>query len=155
MTPTLRDKIARARAVLAANPMGAVAGEVRAPAAVVPFHVREQWDLFADLLAEVDGGRFGSVDIWSLAEYEAKQYPSVDFPGGRKRWLIIGQLLYEPMALESKTGQLYLFKGDGDEDGEILGDFDEFFADTVFGSRYAQVIADGDKDEWWSVLRNL
>lgn len=152
MTPSLRDKIARARAALTADPMGVVAGEVRAPAVVVPSHVRDRWALFADLLAEADGGRFGSIDVWSLAEYEAKQYPSVDFPGGRERWLIIGQLLYEPMALDSKTGQLYLFARDGDEDGENLGEFDEFFTDAVFGSRYAQVIADGDKDEWWGVL---
>lgn len=152
MTPILKDKIAHAKAALAADPMGLLAGDIHASAQIQTISIDNRWQLFGDLLAEADGGRFGSIDIWSHTEYESKQYASIDFPGGQERWLIIGQLLYEPIALEAGTGRLCLFRRDGNKNGEDLGAFDAFFTDVVFGARYAEIVSDGDQDEWWSIL---
>jgi hypothetical protein len=154
MTPLLKDKIARVKAVLTADPQGVVAGDVHTPASVIPISISNHWRPYSEFLLEADGGRFGSIDVWSHAEISVKQYPSVDYPGGQDRWLVIGQLLYDPLVLEADTGQLYLFKRDCEANGELLGEFDEFFTYAVFGERYVEVIADGNQDEWWAVLRS-
>ncbi len=152
MTPELKKKISDARSALEADAMGIVAGEIRSGNSAqknIDFYI---WKPYFEFLSETNGGRFGSIDIWSSDEYSNRQYQTVDFPGASDRWIVIGQILYEPLALEAKTGKLYLFRRDGDLNGEYLGLFDYFFTNVVFGCDYTKIIPDGDKDEWWSIL---
>lgn len=151
MTPDLRRRISAARQVLTEEPMGLIAGEI-SRGIVVPEVKLLHWPSFREFLEEANGGRFGSIDVWSVDEYPDKQYPAVDFPGSFKRWLIVGQILYEPLALEADTGELRWFRRDGDLQGEMLGEFDDFFSRVVLGDGYTGIIPDGDQDEWWSIL---
>ena len=153
MTPELREKISRARSSLSANPMGFVIGEVRNGVEASSRKARSL-TAFDEFLLEADGGRFGAIDIWSSAELVSKQYVADDLPGPPKRWLVIGQILYDPLAMDLETNELWLFRQDIDPEGERLGDFDDFFSDVIFGEGYARVIPDGDQDEWYLIIRD-
>ena len=151
MTPELATKIAVARKALADSEDGDLAGTIGAPTARV-INVLPGWELYREFLQLADGATFGGVDLWSADELPDKQYVSVDFPGQGNRWLAIGQVLYEPVALEKATGRVRLFRVDGDPDGEDLGDFDSLLG-RLLGPGYEQLVPDVDDDEWWTLLK--
>lgn len=146
MNERLKDRIHQLRARLARGSAGIVAGEIRPPNPSAGTGV-ENWDQF---LAEADGGRFGSIDIWSLDELDKNQFYAIDMPGGQRAWLVVGQILYEPVAVSRKTGEVVLHP----QNGKVrdLGDTDQFLTHVVFGDGYVDVIPDGYQDEWWSVI---
>lgn len=152
MNPVLKDRISKVREALANSPIGVLAGHI--PYGISRDAAREnKWSSYFSFLEEVNGGRFGSVDIWSFDEYGSKQYLASEYTNGTKTWLVIGQLLYEPLVLEANTDQLYLFRENGSNSGEPLGTFDTFFSEVIFGKSYPRFIADGGLDEWWEILK--
>ena len=55
--------------------------------------------------------------------------------------------------MENGTDHLFLFQGDREKLGLDFGKFDEFFIEAVFGPRYAKIVPNGEKDEWWDILK--
>lgn len=129
-----------------------LAGEISEGRRDPPLPTLARWTPYADFLAIADGATFGAIDLWSSEKFPEKQYPVVDFPGGAERWLIVGQAVYEPLALEADTGELRVFPRDGVVEGEPLGPFDSFLL-RVLSSEYSQLVPDGEEDEWWTALR--
>jgi hypothetical protein len=107
----------------------------------------EPWDRF---LAEADGGRFGSIDLWSADELDQKQFYASEMPGGSGAWLVIGQILYEPLAVSRETNQVVLYARNCEP--KDLGEIDYLLAHTVFGDGYASVIPDAEQEEWWQLI---
>lgn len=147
MNAALRSRIAQIRSAVEADPEGIVAGEVRPPyphaSTGVPL-----WDQF---LAEADGGRFGSIDIWPAADLAQNQFYTSEVQGGSEGWLVIGQVLYEPLMLSRETGNVMVHPQTGD--ARSLGSVDHFLAHHVFGAGYADLVLGGEQDGWWEILR--
>ena len=146
MNESLKSRIAQLRSALKIDPAGIVAGEVRPPNANAGTGVAF-WDQF---LAEADGGTFGSIDIWSVEELGKKQFYATQMPGGSDVWLVVGQILYEPLAVSRKTNQVVLHPQNGEP--RSLGKIDEFLSHIAFGDGYAEVIPDAEEEEWWHLI---
>lgn len=111
-----------------------------------------RWTPYADFLAIADGATFGSIDLWSSEDLPENQYQVVDLPGGAERWLIVGQVVYEPLALEADTGELRVFPRYGVVEGQPLGLFESFVL-RVLSGEYSELVRDGEEDdEWWAAL---
>ena len=146
MNETLRNRIAELREKLENDPVGVVAGEFRKPNASASSGVA-LWDQF---LTEADGGRFGSIDIWSFAELDQNQFYTSQMPGGSDAWLVIGQILYEPLAISRETNKVVCYPQNGEP--RDLGEIDRFLIHNAFGVGYAEIIPDAEQEEWWRVL---
>ena len=140
--------IAKVSNTLDADPASIVAGELRTGVSNPSSGVAE-WDSF---LSDVNGGRFGSFDIWSVEELQMNQVFASAMPGGEDHWLVIGQMIYEPIGVNRKSGEIVCFP-EGREVIE-LGDVRSFVADFLLGNSYAKVIPNSEQDEWWQVLRS-
>ncbi|MNC72307.1 hypothetical protein D3C75_1233400 [compost metagenome] len=69
-------------------------------------------------------------------------------------WLEVGQILYEPLVINRKSGLLYLLKEEEHIKGEEnIGDWNDFLFNYVFGYKYNS-IATG-VDDWWLLLKRL
>ena len=152
MNSALRDRLAKAKRALAADPRhGRVAGEIGEPAGIPGDETLRGWETYRDFLRVADGASLGVADLWSYQDLPKKQHIAVDLPGQAKTWLVVGQLLYEPLAMERDTGIVRLFRRDGDPLGEQIGDFDDLMG-RLLGPGYALLVPDAEDDEWWSLL---
>lgn len=145
------ESLEKMRQVISEEPDGIVAGDIPAGCQDELADLQSKWNSFAEFLKLADGATLGSVDLWSHDHLPEQQYPVIDFPAGAARWLVVGQLLYEPLALEANTGALWLFRRNGPNEGEPLGSFDEFLL-RLLSEGYADVVADGAEDECWDLL---
>lgn len=132
---------------LSSHPEGMVAGDVRQPEPTAATGVA-LWDEF---LRAADGGRFGSIDLWSNKELAGNQYVAADMPGGAHAWLVVGQVLYEPLAVSRATNEVVLFPRDGQP--RTLGEIDHFISYYLLAYGYADIIPDAAQDAWWQVLQ--
>jgi hypothetical protein len=148
---SLDDALRRLRSILEADPDGILAGSIREPCRADLTSLRLHWRSYADFLERTDGATFGSVDFWSWNDLPNKQYPAIDFPGGPQRWLVVGQILYEPCALDAESGELRLFRRYGEPEGQSLGGLSSFVG-RLLSRDYASVVIEGEHDEWWRAL---
>ena len=95
-----KEIVVKVRRALDANPASIVAGDLRKGLPNACRGVAE-WDLF---LSDINGGRFGAFDIWSLEELDMNQVFASVMPGDRDHWLVIGQMIYEPIGLNRTSG---------------------------------------------------
>lgn len=156
MTPDLRAAIARARAALSERRDGVTIGKLP-PGGAAPETTEPEKTLY-EFLAEVNGGRYGGIDLWSVKEIVANEPVADALPGGRSAWLPIGQVLYEPLVLSRADGQVFLAREAGDTEFHQmipLGPVDSFLADFVFGRRYAELIPDSEADRWYNLCRAI
>lgn len=72
-------------------------------------------------------------------------------PGGSEAWLIIGQILYEPLAVSKATNEVVLYPRHGDS--KALGQIERFLSYFVFGDGYAELIPDVEQEEWWHLIQ--
>lgn len=147
MNDLLNHRICRLRDALAGNSIGILAGKI--PNGIEGFCENSKWSSYFDFLRCANGGRFGSFDVWTLEDHKSKQFLIPASETGE--WLVIGQLLYEPIALKADSDSLYLFRN-GPDLIELLGPFDSFFTHVVFGENYPKFVAEGEMDEWWKIL---
>jgi hypothetical protein len=111
------------------------------------------WSSFYDLCAQADGSRMGSVDFWSRAEAPSKQFTiSEAIPNGAQ-WLAIGQLLYDPLALDEQ-GRLVLLQATPTMTAQHLGTLDDFLM-SLLSARYRGIVPDGEMDDWWQLLGSV
>jgi len=139
MNQSTIKRIAVIRGILRADPATVVAGDLR-PGSHNPSSGVQTWDEF---LAIMNGGSQGAFDIWSNEELPENQFYATTMPGGRNRWLVIGQLLYEPIALNRATAEIRYFPEAGDS--VVFGDIDRFVGDILLGNKYCQVVPKGDR----------
>lgn len=102
-----------------------------------------------EVLKECDGGRFGAIDLWSskeLPSYQQTMLPVED----ASNYLVIGQILYEPVAIERTTETLFWLPVNGQP--LALGTADNFLSHFVFGEGYGELIPDVEKEPWWQFL---
>lgn len=145
-------KINVIRENLAANPEGIISGEIGMSNSNLKLMFPEKWSEFIDFLSVTDGGRFGSIDIWSSEYLMDKQFYATDLPGGRDKWLIIGQILYQPIAMDLDSRLIYIISIDNYCEMRVIGDFEWFILEVLLGKHYIDVVPDGEQDEWWGVL---
>lgn len=143
------QKLALIRRRLSADPSRIVAGRLHEGCAEAESGVAE-WD---QVLAILNGGNCGVFDLWSTEELAGNQFYSATMPGAREEWLVIGQLTYEPIAVNRRTGRMVCFPADGPS--LELGDIRHFVADFLFGERYKEVVADVEQDPWWQLLKEV
>jgi hypothetical protein len=146
MNESLKNRVAQLRLALKQDPAGIVTGEVRPPNSNAATGIA-LWDQF---LAVADGGTFGSIDIWSVDELNNKQFYASQMPGGSEDWLVVGQILYEPLAVSRETNQIVLHPRNGEP--RPLGKIDEFLSHIAFGDGYAEVVPDAEQEEWWQLI---
>lgn len=156
MNEKIKKKIALVRERLEGDPGGLVAGELRPgrpDIAVSP----DGSATYYEFLSEANGARCGSIDLWSAEEIPGKQFMTVALPGGGDRWLSIGQVVYEPLVIDRKTGDVAIFQQGPPMGlpGAEQGDLDRFLDESVFGPRYAEIIPDSHDEEWFQILQEL
>lgn len=112
---------------------------------------------YCDFLCLCNGARCGSIDLWSDEVIADNQYKVLELDGGVRRWVCIGQVLYEPLVMEKETEEVYLFyQGFENEiDGKKLGKFNTFLYEYVFGERYNELIPDANKEEWYLFMKKM
>lgn len=145
MTPEIERRITRIRRVLAADPSRVVAGSLN-PAVAPPPTV---WAPYADFLAVADGGRFGEVDLWSVAELPTNQWAAERMPGGVDTWITIGQVVYEPIGMQH-DGSVTLFPDH--QTPVVLGMLDEFLL-RVTGDDYRTIYDGAGESPWCDILQ--
>ncbi|WP_179033140.1 hypothetical protein [Paenibacillus kribbensis] len=107
-------------------------------------------------LKEANGGRFGGIDLWSYSELDSNQYRVSDLNGGIKKWIEIGQIIYEPLVINKQSGEVYHFyQGHLEDMGHNLGMFNSFIIDYVFGNKYEKIVPDSHSDEWYQFLKRI
>lgn len=148
MNERLRLRLEAARERLRSDPEGPIAGDLPPGyhGSLEGFH-----PAYADFLRVCDGGRFGEIDLWAGDELGGNQYLVSSIPGGASRWLVIGQVLYQPLALERSTSQLTLFDTEGLE-ARALGDLDKFLEGLLSAQGYLAVTQAEEPDEWSRLL---
>jgi hypothetical protein len=154
MNAQLAKKLAEVRQALSDDPDGFVAGDLRPGNTAALKRTNPSWRPYFEFLAVCDGGRFGAVDLWSLEELSAQQERAEDLPGGRAQWLCIGQLLYEPLALEAGSDVVRLFPpGEEQGGGTAYGALDAFLERHLLGTAgYAELVPDADQEDWYRFL---
>lgn len=148
MNPDTSRRIEVIRRLLCFDPARIVAGDLRQgsqnPSSGIP-----KWDEF---LAIVNGARVGAFDIWSNEELPDNQFYASTMTGGQNQWLVIGQFLYEPIALNRVTEAIVCFPKDGCS--IALGDIDHFVADILFGRQYREFVPNVEQDSWWALIQD-
>ena len=112
---------------------------------------------YRDFLSVCNGGRYGSIDLWSNELILDNQYMVTELDGGNENWFCIGQVLYEPLVVKLDTEDIYLFyQGYENEiEGRCFGNLDIFLDNYVFGKKYAEIIPDAEDEEWYMFLNKL
>lgn len=104
-------------------------------------------------LSEFNGGRCGSIDLWSMDKLSSNQYRLSAL--NQNEWLEIGQVLYEPLVLNKTSGEVYLMDEDVEKKKASFKDIEYFLSNYVFGQRYKEIIPEGEKDEWYIFLEKF
>lgn len=143
MEETLRDLIVQMRSALIQRDDGPVVGDIPEGNPSAQFEV----DSWREVLVECDGGRFGAIDLWSTDELPANSGIHLDV-SNPENFVPVGQILYEPIAAQRSTGDLYWLPH-GDENVE-LGSASHFLSYFVFGAGYAELIPNVEDEPWWN-----
>lgn len=148
MNSAIEQRIAGMRAVIAADPDGILAGDIRQPW-VGERCSADGWPPYLEFLRVCDGASMGQVDFWSSSELPAKQFllPE-ELEQDQGKWLVIGQLLYEVIAMDT-AGEVVLATRDAPI--VTLGNLDRLL-ERLLGVEYPLLIAGGEEDEWWNSL---
>ncbi|WP_145045803.1 hypothetical protein [Paenibacillus xylanexedens] len=113
-------------------------------------HLRQYYDF----LGISNGARCGVIDLWSYEELKKNQYRMTSWVNDVSDWLEVGQILYEPLVINRKSGLLYVLKEEEYiKEEENIGECDDFLFNYVFGDKYYS-IAEG-VDDWWLLLKRL
>lgn len=145
MNDELRALITRLRTALNRLEDGPVIGNLPGgnPHAVCEV---EPWRQF---LIECNGGRFGIIDLWSAEALPAYQ-DTVLLVENPQDYLIVGQILYEPLAMDRNTEILHWLPRDGAP--VELGTTGPFLTHSVFGRGYSELVPSHREEPWWEFL---
>lgn len=145
MNEELRQAIIRLRSTLQERNDAPRLADIHAGNA----HAECEIESWRKVLVECDGGRFGAIDLWSSEELPSHQSTMLDVENPSD-YLVIGQILYEPVVIERSTGTLrWLPLG---APSVALGTPEHFLSHFVFGAGYGEVIPDVEKEHWWQFL---
>lgn len=110
--------------------------------------------IYYEFLIECNGAYCGSIDLWNSDMLLKSQYRVKDFPGGKDNWVCIGQILYEPIAINKIDGNVYRFYQGYESDikPDCFGCFDDFLTMYVFGNKYADILPNAEDEEWYKFL---
>jgi hypothetical protein len=152
MNDRLKSRIEKLRRLLLSRGDGVLLGEFRAELKKAP--ELELIPAHAAFLAVSDGGRFGSVDVWSSDELPQNQFRAEVRPGGTSHWLEIGQVAYAPVFLRRSDGAIELPEF-AHTTNRVVPDIDTFLDYYVFGSQYAELFDGAQNDRWNGFLASV
>lgn len=114
-------------------------------------------DAYSEFLKVTDGARFGAIDFWSYDDLKRNQFVLHERQNSNGTLLSVGQILYQPLILDSADQSVYTFKQDDDLAIPLtfIGDFDDFLSTYVFGEKYQEIIPDYNGDEWILFLKTI
>lgn len=141
----LRETIKQLRSSLQALDDGPRIGEIRLGCK----DARCEVSSWREVLAECDGGRFGAIDLWSAEELPSYQQTMLPVENS-SNFLIVGQILYEPIAIERGTEILHWLPVGSQ--AVALGTGAHFLSYYVFGAGYRELIPDVEQERWWQFL---
>jgi hypothetical protein len=97
------------------------------------------------------------IDLWSYDELSGNQFRVAHLGDEASKWLCVGQLLYDPLAINKETAKIHQFRQDPppDTEGRDLGTAMEFVDRDVFGPGYPRLVPDPGADRWCILLRHL
>ncbi len=145
MNDQLRQHIEMLRNKLRAQPAAPLIGDV--PEGIgKPNSSSAFWDEF---LKVSDGGRYGSIDMFANRNLAANQFWLEQIPA--KDALVVGQILYRPLFLDSDSYHL-LFSPAG-ADLVDLGPADDVLLHQFLGQGYERLGPSFREDEWWDLVR--
>jgi hypothetical protein len=101
-----------------------------------------------------DGARCGEIDLWGYNELEDNQYRLEFLDVSKEKWLEFGQILYEPLLFNYDNSQVFLYSTQGDQP-KLLGFFDEFMENYVFGNGYRYIVPGAETTRWFLFLQNI
>lgn len=64
--------------------------------------------VYEEFLKVCNGGRFGSIDLWSSEIFLDNQYRIINIEGESNNCFCIGQVLYEPIVIKLDTEKKYI-----------------------------------------------
>ncbi|MGE3809288.1 MAG: hypothetical protein AB7K24_31880 [Gemmataceae bacterium] len=108
---------------------------------------------YIDLLKLSDGIQAGEVVFYASGSLDQYQSLADLLPRGMSRWLIIGHLAHQTIALDRQTGALHLFNIRGAEDDSVAYHRVDHFLESVFGQDYLNLA--GYQDDWYRLLVQL
>lgn len=147
MNEELKNRLETLRKALSADPMGPIIGAIppgNPGAATRSSH----WNAFLNLS---DGARFGSVDLFAERNLDANQFRLNELGAKASHHLIVGQVLYQPLLLDTELNELSLL----DDSANIirLGPTDEVITTFFLGRRYVELSPVFAEDEWWDFIQ--
>jgi hypothetical protein len=169
MNSSLRNKIDRIRNVLSNNPNGPLIGNLPVGNVNALKFAVAPLDQYYGFMAYCNGGRFGSsLVLTRFEDLDRLQFVTPNLPGDRDQWLAIGGSVDAPLAIDKKSGNVYLFSlepgivdvlpepiGRIGEKGVNLGLFNDFLDYYAFGEGVLIIMPRGKDDEWYQMLREL
>lgn len=154
MNDNLKIKIEKARLELQKEASAPITGKlnegINSDNKLIP-------QFYRDFLSVCNGGRYGSIDLWSNELILDNQYRVTELDGSNENWFCIGQVLYEPLVVKLDTEDIYLFYQGYENEIECrcFENFDIFLDNYVFGKKYAEIIPDAEDEEWYIFLNKL
>lgn len=115
--------------------------------------VPDEGSAYFEFLKESDGARFGIIDLFDHALLPERNSDIEEFDTGL--WLCVGQVLYEPLLIDRRNGNVAILKRDSGEIIKIAASFDAFLENYAIGPRYSELLARPAEDRWSQVLRSL
>ncbi len=118
---------------------------------------------YADFLHVSNGIRCGVAVLFGTESIPKEQYKAELIDGGKEQWFCIGLVLYQTLAINLQTHNVYLFYDlyfydDRTENAyRNLGEFDDFLTDFVFGERYSELIPELKlkDDKWYNFIQKI
>ncbi|MHC1748057.1 MAG: hypothetical protein AB9856_06665 [Cellulosilyticaceae bacterium] len=109
---------------------------------------------YQDFIKFCNGARCGSIDLWGLEDIPKNQFYIGQYTD---IWICIGQILYEPIVINKKNGNVYLFDTSNScvEYNKKFGSFNNFLNKFVLGNQYNEIIPDIKSDEWYIFLKKI
>ena len=116
-----------------------------------------QIESYCKFLTICNGARCGLVDLYSFEMLCKSQYRVKEISGGENNWICIGQILYEPIAINKTDKKVYRFYQGHEKDinYDCFGSFDEFLSEYVFGNKYIDIIPSFETDGWNMLIKNI
>lgn len=110
---------------------------------------------YYEFLSNFDGARFGTIDLWSYNELLKKQFIIEGFVEKQYDWLVIGRINDDPLFMNKKSGEIFLYDLYKMEVFEELGDLSNFLTHYGFGDGYKKFILNVSNNEWYKFIKEL
>ena len=150
MDQRIANRVTTLRLALENDPMGMVSGKLCPGDSSVS--LPSQFRALEECLHCLNGGRIGVIDLWSAEDLPSNQFYLEHAGLASDRYLVFGQLLYEPLIVDAESGCVFMLQDEALEALEGANSIEEFLS-LALSEDYARFVPDPESDRWIEFLK--